>query len=87
MKIIKKDGRIEDFLQRKIQTSIENTAKDVGIYLNQSDLHILLTDVTSKLKALRRLTNTPTSTYEVRGIVISVLLENKFTQIAHAYLK
>ena len=28
MKIIKKDGRIQDFDERKIQTSINNASKD-----------------------------------------------------------
>ena len=87
MKIIKKDGRIEEFLDRKIRTSLENTAKDAGVSLNNADLQILVQDVIARINKIRKLTNTPTSSYEVKGIVIAILKEDKFTKIAEAYIK
>ena len=84
MKIIKKSGRIDDFSITKIILSIENSAKDIDILLSKSDINILTKDILKILKDVSK--NNITSTYEITGIVLQVLKDNKFYEIANSYI-
>ena len=86
MKIIKKDGRLEEFNINKIKTSIENAARDGGVFLNYSDLKILSADVEKEILTIRK--DSPiTSSYEVIGIIFSILRKDGFNKILKAYLE
>lgn len=85
MQIIKKDGRLEEFNSRKIKTSIENSANEVGIILNESDLIILVKDIESKLLKIRE-KELITSSYEVIGVVFSVLKRDGFKTVLKSYI-
>ena len=84
MKIVKKSGHIEDFSITKIILSIENSAKDINILLSKSDINIITKDVVKILRKISK--NNITSTYEITGIVIQVLKDNKFYRIAESYI-
>lgn len=86
MKIIKKDGRIEEFNSRKIKTSIENSANEVGVILNESDLIILVKDIEEKLLKIRE-KELMTSSYEVIGAVFSILKRAGFRSVLKSYIE
>lgn len=86
MEIIKKDGRLEEFNPRKIKTSIENSANEVGVILNESDLLILVQDVEAKLLKLRE-KELVTSSYEVIGVVFSILKRDGFKSVLKSYVE
>lgn len=86
MKIIKKDGRLEEFNPSKIRTSIENAAKDSGSFLNSSDLKILSSDVEKVIRTIRK-DSLITSSYEVTGIIFSILKSDGFNNILKAYIE
>ena len=85
MKILKKDGRIQDFDEKKIFTSIDNASKDVTtIVLNESDIKVIVKDIISKINALRK--DTPTSSYEVIGVIIEVLIKDGFRDVLKSFI-
>jgi len=85
MKIIKKDGTVQEFNEKKIYTSILNAATDIGkAELNESDLKVLVSDIIRKLKVIRK-DDTPTSSYEVKGLIVSVLINNEFNDVVKSY--
>lgn len=84
MNIIKKDGRLEQFNLKKVKTSIENSANEVGIILNESDLSILVKDVETKLLNIRG-KELNTSSYEVIGVVFSILKRDGFKEVLKSY--
>ena len=86
MKIIKKDGRLEEFNLNKIKTSIENAANDAGALLNQSDLKILSSDVEKAIRTIRK-DSLITSSYEVTGIIFSILKSDGFNNILKSYIE
>lgn len=87
MEVIKKDGSIQRFDEKKIQSSLFNAANDAkGANLNKSDIKILNSDVLKILKLIRK-DCTPTSTYEIRGIMINTLKANKFINVLKAYIE
>ena len=50
MKIIKKDGRIQEFDESKIYNSIRGASRDLDrSTLNESDLNMLMVDIKEKL--------------------------------------
>ncbi|ELC8441433.1 hypothetical protein QYB59_000432 [Clostridium perfringens] len=85
MNIIKKDGRIEEFKIEKLSTSLSNAANDLNLTLNKSDLKIITEDVEKTIKSIR--SNEATSSYEVVGILISTLKNEKFSEILKAYIE
>lgn len=85
MNIIKKDGRIEEFKIEKLSTSLSNAANDLNLTLNKSDLKIITEDVEKIIKSIR--SNEATSSYEVVGILISTLKNEKFSEILKAYIE
>ena len=86
MKIIKRDGFIADFIPSKIATSIYNCAEDLSITLTEGDIKYIIRCTEKKLKELNR-EATQTSSYEVKGIVVKLLQENGFKEIAAEYIK
>ncbi|MDZ4992714.1 hypothetical protein GNF80_06950 [Clostridium perfringens] len=85
MNIIKKDGRIEEFKIEKLSTSLSNAANDLDLTLNKSDIKIITEDVEKTIKSIR--SNEATSSYEVVGILISTLKNEKFSEILKAYIE
>ncbi|EOT2915952.1 ATP cone domain-containing protein [Clostridium perfringens] len=86
MNIIKKDGRIEEFKIEKLSTSLFNAASDLNFTLNKSDINIIAKDVEETLKSIRK-DNGETSSYEVIGVVIDTLKNEKFSDVLRAYVK
>lgn len=86
MKIIKKDGRVEEFNINKIKTSIENAAKDSNTFLNSSDLRILSSDIEKTIRNIRK-DSLITSSYEVIGVVFRTLREDGFDKILKEYIE
>lgn len=85
LKVIKRDGIIEDFNERKVRTSIENASKDVGLALNYSDLKVISGDIIKVISNLRK-DSQVTSTYEIIGVIISILKKDGFNKTLKAYL-
>lgn len=85
MKIIKKDGRLEEFNGSKIVTSINNAASESDIILNNSDIKIIVKDIEDKLFSLRG-EESPTSSYEVTGMIITVLRDDKFVNVLNSFI-
>lgn len=83
MNIIKKTGKVEKFDLDKIKTSIENSAYDINFSLNNSDVKMLLNEISKILKVIRK---DKTSSYEIRGIIHYVLYTNDFKEVAKAYM-
>ena len=87
MKLIKKDGRIQEFESDKIYTSIENASRAVtDLSLNESDLKIIVNDIKLRINKVRK-DETPTSSYEVIGVITNVLKENGFTEVLKAFIE
>ena len=86
MKVIKKDGRIQEFNKDKIYTSIYNASRNSssGI-LNESDAKIVIEDIDKKLKSIRK-DDELTSIYEIIGVIVSVLKKDGFTELLKTYL-
>ena len=85
MKIIKKDGRLEDFNIGKIKTSIENAGRDSETILNESDIKILLEDI-QKVLNLIKVNRDTTSSYEVIGIILDILRKDGFNNVLKSYV-
>lgn len=86
MKIIKKDGRIEEFNVKKIRTSIENAARDNESMLNESDLNIITSDIENTLLKIRKDTLI-TSSYEVIGVIFEILKRDGFNSVLKSYVE
>lgn len=86
MKIIKKDGRIEEFNVKKIRTSIENAARDNESMLNESDLNIITSDIKNALLKIRKDTLI-TSSYEVIGVIFEILKRDGFNSVLKSYVE
>lgn len=86
MKIIKKDGRIEEFNIKKVKTSIENAARDSESMLNESDLKIITSDIENTLFKIRKDTLI-TSSYEVIGVIFEILKRDGFNSVLKSYVE
>lgn len=86
MKIIKKDGRLEEFNIGKIKTSIENAGRDSETILNGSDIKILLEDI-EKVLNLIKVNRDTTSSYEIIGIILDVLRKDGFSNVLKSYVQ
>lgn len=85
MEIIKRNGVIEPFLISKTEISISNCSQELSLPLTEGDIQLLSNLINKKLLHLHR-DMSPTSSYEVKGIVYKTLYENGFTKIAHEYI-
>ncbi|WP_415346451.1 ATP cone domain-containing protein, partial [Clostridium perfringens] len=70
----------------KLSTSLSNAANDLNFTLNKSDINIIAKDVEETLKSIRK-DNGETSSYEVIGVVIDTLKNEKFSDVLRAYVK
>ncbi len=86
MKIIKKDGRLEEFDINKIRTSIENAASDSESMLNESDLNIIISDIIKILEKTRK-DSLVTSSYEVVGVIFNILKASGFSKLLKSYIE
>lgn len=84
MKIIKKDGRIEEFKVNKIKNTVSKASDDVEQPLTEGDLTSFCRSIESKLKSMNR---DLTSSYEVFGLIIIILKQEGFNKIADGYCK
>lgn len=84
--VIKKNGRIENFISDKIKTSIYNCASENNILLNSKDLDIIANDVERKINRIRGL-NSYTSSFEIQAIVLDVLHHIGYDRVADFYYK
>ena len=85
MYIKKKDNRLEKFDIEKLERSIKNSANDIKFELNISDLKLLSNEVIKKFKLIHE-KDSITNSYEVIGLTIEILKENRFDLIIPSYL-
>ena len=85
MKVIKKDGRLQELDQSKIEVSILNATRGQKALLNESDAKIIAEDVVSCIKAVRG-EEYNTSSYEITGVVISILDRDGFDDVISSYV-
>ena len=83
MKIIKKNGNIEEFKKSKITTSLINASTEINEPLSDGDLSIIEKYVTDKLS--HELKREATSSYEVFAILLYALKDLKFGHVGKAY--
>ncbi|SEF91811.1 ATP cone domain-containing protein [Caloramator fervidus] len=82
MKVLKKDGRVEDFNKDKIMVSIQNASDDVKEPLTLSDVENVVNEVEKRIKQFNKVEVT---SYEIRLLVIDVLNNLGFKEVAKAY--
>lgn len=85
MNIRKKDNRVEKFEVEKLERSIKNSAADINFELNNSDVQLISKEVLRKLILIHEIDGV-TNSYEVIGLTIEVLKQNKFDLIIPSYL-
>lgn len=85
MRVIKKDGRVQEFHSSKIRASILGASIDSNTIINEADLKILSNTVYKILKEIRG-ENGVSSSYEIFAIIIDTLNNDGFNDIAVSYL-
>ena len=85
MEIIKRNGNLEPFSIVKTEISISNCAQELSVPLTEADIKFLSNLVKKKLSDLHRDVS-PTSSFEIKGIVYRILCENGFKTIAYEYM-
>ena len=85
MKVIKKDGRLQELDQNKIELSILNSTQEEMPLLNESDVKIIAQDVVNCIKEFRG-EEYNTSSYEITGVVISILARDGFDDVIRSYV-
>lgn len=73
------------FNLEKLEISIKNSAKDINFELNSSDVKLIANEVLKKINLIHG-NNTTTNSYELIGITIEGLKQNKFYLIIPSYL-
>lgn len=84
IKVIKRDGRLEDFSMLKLLRSINNSADDINAYFSEKDLELIGVDIERLIKEIRK-DGSPTSSYEIRGIVVGTLYKSGFRLVSDSY--
>ena len=85
MKVVKKDGRLQELDQSKIEVSILNATRGQKALLNESDARIISEDVIRCIKEFRG-EEYNTSSYEITGVVISTLDRDGFDDVISSYV-
>ena len=85
MKVIKKDGRLQELDSDKIRTSILNATIDKKSLLNEADINIIVEDVVHCIKEFRG-EEYNTSSYEIIGVVIDILNRDGFDDVISSYI-
>lgn len=86
MMVLKKNGKIEEFNITKVRTGIENSADDINFLLTQGDINMLLHQINKKLSEIRK-NDQSTTSYEIRGVVYHILMDNDFEELTKSYMK
>lgn len=86
MKVIKRDGRVQELEIEKIRLSILNASIDSKNIINESDLKILSSEIMKRLKDMRK-ADEQTSSYEITALTLSVLSHEGFEDIAKQYIR
>jgi len=82
MKIVKKDGRLQDFNLNKIKTSIYRASDDANQPLNTSDIDNIAKDIEISIKDLQK----DTVRFDIiKEIVISQLEKSGFNTLSKFY--
>lgn len=82
MKVIKRDGRIEEFVIDKIRTSLVRTSDEAKNPLTDGDLKVIEERIMKDLKALQK---DEVESKEIRRIVFEKLNYCGFSNIAKEY--
>ncbi|MCY6371770.1 ATP cone domain-containing protein [Clostridium ganghwense] len=82
MKVVKKDGRLQEFDINKIKTSIMRASDDLNEPLNTSDIDNIAHSIEDKIKKYNRYSM---EALEIHQIVVEELKNNGFQHIAKAY--
>ena len=85
MNVMKKNGRIQNFDERKIKVSILNASSSGSSLLNESDIKIIVEDVTKLVEKLRG-SEKNTSSYEIMGAIINILKRDGFDEVISSYI-
>ena len=81
LKVIKRDGRVIDFNEENIKTSIANSASDSGIQITKKELEIIAHAVQKTIIKMRGVDGV-TSTFEIRNVIVRELNEFGYKAIA-----
>jgi transcriptional regulator NrdR family protein len=81
LKVVKRDGRIIDFDLERIKVSVANSARDSDIQVTEKELDLIAQAVEKTIQKVRGKQGI-TSTYEIRGVVVRVLKEMGYRNIA-----
>lgn len=84
MKVIKRDGRLQDFNRIKIRTSIENAGMDAAIKLTVAESELISKDVEKILLEIRK-EDGITSFLEISAAVRIALIKFGYRKIATEY--
>ncbi|SHI51553.1 ATP cone domain-containing protein [Lutispora thermophila] len=85
MLVMKKNGTFQEFDIEKVKKSIDNCRCKVDCYMNQGDIQALASQFHKVFLQVTK-DNNHTSSYEIRGIVYHVLMENGFRNVAKSYM-
>mgnify|MGYP003443661626 CR=1 FL=1 len=87
-KIIKRNGKLQDFDFDKIGRSIKSSARDCNIIINESDVKLICNLVNSKTNKLNSLNKERLiSSLELKIILYESLRELGFSEIAKNYIE
>lgn len=81
LKVIKRDGRVIDFNEDNIKTSIANSASDSGIQITKKELDLIAHAVEKTIIKMRGVDGV-TSTFEIRNVIVRELNEFGYKSIA-----
>lgn len=82
MKVIKRDGRIEEFMMDKIRRSLSRTSDQIKNPLTNGDLNVIEERIMKDLKALKK---DKIQSREIRDIILEKLNYCGFSGIAKEY--
>lgn len=85
MKVVKKDGRLQELDTSKIKGSLMSASSSNKSLLNESDANIIVEDVVKKLKSFRG-EEYNTSSYEIIGVVLDILKRDGFDDLISSYI-
>lgn len=85
MLVMKKNGSFQEFNTEKIRNSINSCKNSTSCYMNEGDIQALASQFNKIFSEITK-GNSHTSTYEIRGIVYHVLMENGFKNVAKYYM-
>lgn len=86
MMVLKKNGKIEEFNIAKVRTGIINSADDINFLLTEGDINMLLNQINKKLSEIRK-NGQNTTSYEIRGVMYHILMDNNFEELTKSYMK